>query len=330
MGHKDPAVAAPQTGCCPQSSSRGSLMPALDVPLDAPIVVSSLTKRYGTTVAVDDLSFAVPPGLVTGFLGPNGSGKTTTMRAILGLITPTRGHAEVLGSPYRQLVRPALRVGALIDGTESHPAMTGRRALRVRAAASGIDDGRVDEVLAMVGLMDAADRRVGGYSLGMRQRLGLAGALLGDPEVLVLDEPANGLDPDGVRWIREFLRHLAGEGRTVFVSSHMLAEVAKMADEVVVINKGRFVTHMPVAELTVDHHVLVRTPDQARLLALLEARGAEAAAQDGRLVVTGMSIEALGALAAAEQVVLHELRHGDSDLERAFFDLTAAPTEVIR
>ena len=292
--------------------------------LETPIVVSSLTKRYGPTVAVDDLSFTVSPGLVTGFLGPNGSGKTTTMRAILGLIAPTRGHTEVLGAPYRDLVLPARRVGALIDGTESHPAMTGRRALRVRTAASRIPDGRVEEVLDLVGLAGAADRRVGGYSLGMRQRLGLAGALLGDPEVLVLDEPANGLDPDGVRWIREFLRSLASEGRTVFVSSHMLAEVSRMADEVVVINDGRFVTHTPVADLTVGHDVLVRTPEEARLTALLRARGAVATPVDGRLSVSGLGIEEIGALAAREQVVLHELRGADSDLERAFFDLTAA------
>lgn len=297
---------------------------------DAPIVVSKLTKRYGPTVAVDDLSFEVPAGRVTGFLGPNGSGKTTTMRAVLGLITPTSGGTTVLGGPYRHLARPALRVGALIDGTESHPAMTGRRALRVRAAASGIDDARVDEVLAQVGLSAAADRRVGGYSLGMRQRLGLAGALLGEPEVLVLDEPANGLDPDGVRWIREFLRHLAGEGRTVFVSSHMLAEVAKLADEVVVINHGRFVTHVPVGDLTTGHHVLVRTPDQGRFVELVRARGGEATSVEGRLAVTGLGIEEIGQLAAAEQVVLHELRRGDSDLETAFFDLTAAPTEAAR
>jgi len=297
---------------------------------DAPIVVSSLTKRYGATVAVQDLSFEVPAGRVTGFLGPNGSGKTTTMRAVLGLITPTSGSTTVLGGAYRDLVRPALHVGALIDGTESHPAMTGRRALRVRAAASGIDDARVDELLGLVGLAGAADRRVGGYSLGMRQRLGLAGALLGDPDVLVLDEPANGLDPDGVRWIREFLRHLAGEGRTVFVSSHMLAEVARMADEVVVINHGRFVTHMPVADLTVGDHVLVRTPDAARLVELLRDRGADAVSQDGRLAVTGLGIEEIGRLAASEQVVLYELRPGDSDLESVFLDLTASGVEDVR
>ena len=298
------------------------------MPVDTPpIVVEDLTKRYGATTAVDHLSFAVPPGLVTGFLGPNGSGKTTTMRALLGLISPTGGTTRVFGVPYRELDRPALRVGALIDGTEAHPAMTGRRNLRVRAAAAGIPDDRVDEVLALVGLTDAADRRAGGYSLGMRQRLGLAGALLGDPEVLVLDEPGNGLDPDGVRWIREFLRYLADQGRTVFVSSHMLAEVSRMADEVVVINRGRFVTHAPVSELTVDHHVLVRTPDAPRLELALMAKGALVTDEDGVLSVTGMPIEEVGSLAAHEGVVLHELRTQDTDLESAFFDLMATSGE---
>jgi len=294
---------------------------------DPPIVVENLTKQYGATRAVDDLSFAVAPAMVTGFLGPNGSGKTTTMRAVLGLIAPTQGRTTVLGRPYRQLERPSLRVGALIDGTESHPAMTGRRSLRVRASASGIDDARVDEVLGLVGLSGAADRRVGDYSLGMRQRLGLAGALLGDPDVLVLDEPANGLDPDGVRWIREFLRYMADQGRTVFVSSHMLAEVSRMADEVVVINHGRFVTHAPVAELTVDHQVVVRSPDAGRFMPLLVGRGATVVDADGALAVAGLPIEEIGQLAAAEGVVLHELRSQDTDLEAAFFDLMAVSTE---
>jgi len=296
---------------------------------EAPIVVESLTKLYGATTAIEDLSFAVAPGLVTGFLGPNGAGKTTAMRAVLGLITPTSGRARVLGASYRDLRRPAQRVGALIDGTESHPAMTGRRALAVRAAAADIGDARIDEVLGLVGLSGAADRKVGGYSLGMRQRLGLAGDLLGDPDILVLDEPANGLDPDGVRWIREFLSDFADEGRTVFVSSHMLAEVSRMADEVVVINRGRFVTHAPVAHLTVDHHVLVRTPDQRRLTELLVERGAEVAQHDGHLSVAGLPIEEIGQLAATEQVVLHELRPQDSDLETAFFDLVADRTEDV-
>lgn len=302
------------------------------MPSDAgpPIVVEQLSKHYGATRAVDGLSFAVAPGLVTGFLGPNGSGKTTTMRAVLGLIAPTAGRTLVHGRPYRELQDPARHVGAQIDGTQSHPAMTGRRSLRVRAAASRIPDTRVDEVLEMVGLAHAADRRVGGYSLGMRQRLGLAGALLGDPEVLVLDEPGNGLDPDGVRWIREFLRYLADEGRTVFVSSHMLAEVARMADEVVVINEGRFVTHAPVADLTVDQHVLVRSPDGARLQQLLVDRGATVSDGDGRLAVAGLSIEEVGQLAADASVVLHELRLRDTDLESAFFDLMAAGGEADR
>jgi ABC-2 type transport system ATP-binding protein len=294
----------------------------------APILVEGLTKRYGATDAVHDLSFAVVPGRVTGFLGPNGSGKTTTMRAVLGLIAPTAGRALVHGRPYRALDDPVRQVGALIDGTQSHPAMTGRRGLQVRAAASGIADSRVDEVLDMVGLAGAADRRVGGYSLGMRQRLGLAGALLGDPGVLVLDEPANGLDPDGVRWIRELLRYLADQGRTVFVSSHMLAEVARMADEVVVIDRGRFVTHTPVTELTVDHHVLVRTPDAHRFEQVLAAHGATVADEDGALAVVGLSIEEVGRLASRGGVELHELRQRDTDLEAAFFDLVRTDTEA--
>ena len=295
-----------------------------------PIVVDRLTKRYGTTDAVRDLSFTVAPGRVTGFLGPNGSGKTTTMRAVLGLIAPTAGRTLVHGRPYRELEDPACRVGALLDGTQSHPAMTGRRSLRVRAAASGVSDGRVDEVLDLVGLAAAADRRVGGYSLGMRQRLGLAGALLGDPQVLVLDEPGNGLDPDGVRWIREFLRHLADEGRTVFVSSHMLAEVSRMADEVVVITEGRFVTHAPVGELTVDQHVLVRSPDANRFRDVLTERGATVSDAEGVLVVAGLPVEQVGWLASEAGVVLHELRVRDADLESVFFDLMATGVEDAR
>ncbi len=301
-------------------------MPGPDRPS---IVVEHLTKRYGDTVAVDDLSFAVPPGQVTGFLGPNGAGKTTTMRAVLGLIRPSHGTTTVLGRHYRDLARPARRVGALIDGTESHPGMTGRTALRIRATAAGLPARRVEEVLAMVGLQGAADRRVGGYSLGMRQRLGLAGALLGDPEVLVLDEPANGLDPEGVRWIRELLRYLAGEGRTVFVSSHLLAEVARTADEVVVINRGRLVTQAPVSQLTLGRRVIVASPDAPRFLPLLQERGATVAGDgDGRFVVTEMPIEDVGGLAAKEGIVLHELRSEESDLESVFLELTSAGADT--
>jgi ABC-2 type transport system ATP-binding protein len=291
----------------------------------ASIVIEGLTKRYGATVAVDDLSFRVRRGRVTGFLGPNGSGKTTTMRAILGLIEPTRGRALVLGKPYRRLDHPVRHFGALIDGTETHPGMTGRTALRVRAAASGVPDGRVVELLALVGLQAAADRRVGGYSLGMRQRLGLAGALLADPEILVLDEPANGLDPEGVRWIRTFLHRLADDGRTVFVSSHILAEVAKFADEVVVINRGRLVTQAPMAALTLDRRVVVRSPDAALLAHVLEHSGGSVSTlPDRRIVVSGLPVEEVGEIAAREGIALHELRGQESDFESVFLGLTGA------
>ena len=311
--------------------------PTVASDLDNPaIVVDHLTKRYGDTVAVDDLSFAVRPGIVTGFLGPNGAGKTTAMRAILGLITPTAGTATVLGRAYRDLDDPTRTVGALVDGAGHHPAMTGRRALRVQAAAAGLPDARVDEVLSLVDLTGAAGRRVGGYSLGMRQRLALAGALLGDPQVLVLDEPANGLDPEGVRWIRQLLSGLADEGRTVFVSSHILAEVSKVADEVVVIHRGRLVRQCRVAELTADDHVIVKTPEADRLTFAMTIEGGrvEPVAPELRdepvavLRVSGLSVEEVGRLAAEHQIVLHELRQERADLEAAFLGMTTEVSEV--
>jgi ABC-2 type transport system ATP-binding protein len=217
------------------------------------IAARGLTKRFGRVHAVDDLSFEVRPGRVTGFLGPNGAGKSTTMRMVLGLVRPTAGSAAVLGLPYASLERPATAVGAVLEVQSFHPQRTGRNHLRVLAAASGVPDTRVDEVLALVDLTDAADRRAGGYSLGMRQRLGLAGALLGDPRVLILDEPANGLDPQGIRWLREFLREFAANGNAVLVSSHLLSEMAQMADEVIVIDRGRLVRQGSLADLTAGH-----------------------------------------------------------------------------
>ena len=205
------------------------------------IDVTSLTKRFGETLAVDDLSFRVEPARVTGFLGPNGAGKTTTMRSVLGLVRPTSGSATVLGKQFRDLDEPARRCGAILEATAFHPGRSGRNHLLVLATAAGIPDARVDEVLQLVELTDAAKRRTGGYSLGMRQRLALAAALLGDPDVLVLDEPANGLDPAGVRWLRDMLRTLAERGRTILVSSHILSEVETIADEIVIIHRGRFV-----------------------------------------------------------------------------------------
>ena len=215
----------------------------------AAIEINGLSKRYGPTLAVDDLSFTVEHGRIVGFLGPNGAGKTTTLRALLGLITPTSGTATVQGARFAALKDPVRTVGAVLDGGMLHPGRSGRNHLRMLATGAGIPRTRVDEMLALVGLEAAADRRAGGYSLGMRQRLGLAGALLGDPRVLVLDEPANGLDPQGIRWLRDFLRSLAAEGRAVLVSSHVLAEVAQTAHEVVVIASGRSVAQAPLEEL---------------------------------------------------------------------------------
>src|SRR6266496_1597267 len=214
------------------------------------IEVEHLTKRYRNATAVDDLSFSVPRGRITGFLGPNGAGKTTTLRVLLGLALPTSGRATVAGRRYRDLSAPLRSVGAVLEASNYHPARSGRSHLRVLAAAAGISRARVDQVLAEVELSDAAKRRVGGYSLGMRQRLSVAGALLGEPELLVLDEPANGLDPEGIRWLRDFLRSFTSSGGTVFISSHVLAEVQQLADDVVIIHRGRLVAHETIEGLT--------------------------------------------------------------------------------
>ncbi|MBD8506725.1 ATP-binding cassette domain-containing protein [Hoyosella sp. G463] len=210
------------------------------------ITVTGLTKRFGDVVAVDDLTFSIGRGTVAGFLGANGAGKTTTLRALLGLITPTSGTTAINGTPYRELAAPSRTVGALLDSAGHHPGRTARDHLRGLAIATGVAPARVDDVLAEVGLSHAARRRVGGYSLGMRQRLGLAGALLGDPEILVLDEPANGLDPEGIAWLRSFVRDFADSGRTVLISSHVLTEVAQTVDQVVIIRQGRLVAHKPI------------------------------------------------------------------------------------
>jgi ABC-2 type transport system ATP-binding protein len=214
------------------------------------IEATHLTKRYGPKVAVDDVSFSVPPGVVTGFLGPNGAGKTTTLRMLLGLVTPDGGTATINGHPYRELPEPLHQVGAVLEAASFHPGRTARAHLRIQALAADVDPSRIEDVLDLVGLANAAGRRIGGFSLGMRQRLGLATALLADPEVLILDEPANGLDPEGIRWLRGLLREFAAEGGTAVVSSHMLAEVAQTIDSVVIINHGRLVAQGPVAEFT--------------------------------------------------------------------------------
>jgi ABC-2 type transport system ATP-binding protein len=293
----------------------------------APVVSArSLTKRFGKIVAVDDLSFDLEPGTVTGFLGPNGAGKTTTLRMLLDLAEPTAGSAAVFGGRYRQLAHPANRVGAVLEATDFHPGRSGRNHLRALAAVEGFPDSRIDEVLRLVELDKAADRRVKGYSLGMRQRLGLATALLGEPELLILDEPANGLDPEGVRWLRDFIRAFAAEGKTVFVSSHVLAEVAQTVDRVLIINRGRLVVEAPLGELTamVGGGVRVRSPQVGELRrALQEAGIATGDPLDHQLVVQDSTPERVGELAAANGIVLHELVRQDSSLEEIFLQLTA-------
>ena len=292
------------------------------------IEVESLTKRFRRVVAVDDLSFVASPGRVTGFLGPNGAGKTTTLRAIVGLVRPTGGHATVLGAPYRALDAPARRVGAVLETSSFHPGRSGRNHLRVVARAAGLPSSRVDEVLATVELDRDGRRRVRGYSLGMRQRLALAAALLGDPEVLVLDEPANGLDPAGIRWLRDLLRGCADEGRTVLVSSHVLAEVSQLADDAVIINRGRLITQAPVADVLAGGaaRTRVRTPDVAGLRSALAAAGLVAAERDdGTLAVEGEAAR-VGEVAAAQGIVLHELVAETATLEEAFLELVSGGT----
>ncbi len=293
------------------------------------IEVERLTKRFGSTLAVEDLSFSVAPGTITGFLGPNGAGKSTTLRSILGLVHPNAGTTAVLGKPYRELERPLERVGAVLETFDAHPGRSGRNHLRVLAAAAALPRSRVDEVLALVELTEAARRRVKGYSLGMRQRLGLAAALLGDPEVLVLDEPSNGLDPQGIRWLRDLLRSFARDGRTVLVSSHVLAEVAQTVDEVVIIHRGRLVRHATMAEVEAmaAGSARVRSPEAERLASLLTQAGLDARSLgDGALAVTATP-EQVGELAAAHGIVLHELTVERATLEEVFLELTGAEGE---
>ena len=290
------------------------------------IEVERLTKRFGSTLAVDDLSFTVHPGKVTGFLGPNGAGKSTTLRAILGLVRPNSGRTTVLGRPYADLDRPGKQVGAVLEAFDAHPGRSGRNHLRVLATAARLPRSRVDEVLGLVELTDAARRRTKGYSLGMRQRLGLAAALLGDPEVFVLDEPANGLDPQGIRWLRDFLRSLASEGRTILISSHVLAEVAQTVDEVVIIHRGKLIRHAAMGEVEAmaAGATTVRSPESDRLASLLiQAELDVRPLGDGRLAVTAPP-ERVGEIAAANGVVLHELSTERATLEDIFLQLTAS------
>jgi len=293
------------------------------------IEVEHLTKRYRSAVAVDDLSFSVPRGRITGFLGPNGAGKTTTLRVLLGLALPTTGRATLAGRRYRELDAPLRTVGAVLEASNYHPARSGRNHLRVLAAAAGISRQRVDRVLADVELTGAAKRRVGGYSLGMRQRLSVAAALLGEPELLVLDEPANGLDPEGIRWLRNFLRSFAEGGGTVFVSSHVLAEVSQLADEVVIIHRGKLVAHQSVAELTLQAAgaTRVRSPRAEELLARLRAAGIEAEPTPAGPLAVHAPPERVGDLAAEAGIPLHELVAEAGSLEEAFLELTAEPRQ---
>ncbi|MEA2365564.1 MAG: type transport system ATP-binding protein [Thermoleophilaceae bacterium] len=290
--------------------------------------VSDLTKRYGSNLAVDGLSFRAEPGRVLGFLGPNGAGKTTTLRMLLGLTLPTSGSTAVDGRPYRQLSDPITVVGAVLEGPQFHPGRTGRNHLRVLATAAGLPRTRVEEVLRLVELDGAGDKRLKAYSLGMRQRLSLAGALLGDPRALVLDEPANGLDPQGIRWLRDFLRAQAADGRTVLVSSHVLAEMAQTVDEVLVISRGRLVAQGSLDELThgASAPVWVRSPEAGRLRAALEAREGVTveAGETGNdwLAVRGGSLEDVGTAAAENGIAVYELYRPRQSLESVFLELT--------
>jgi ABC-2 type transport system ATP-binding protein len=270
-------------------------------------------------------------GTITGFLGPNGAGKTTTLRMVLGLAAPTSGRALVFDTPYAQLARPALRIGAVLEATDFHPGRTGRDHLRMLARSVGVPDSRADEVLRLVELTGAARRRVKGYSLGMRQRLGLAAALLGDPELLILDEPANGLDPEGVRWLRDFLRDLAAKGRTVVVSSHVLAEVAQTVDQVLIISRGRLVVESPLAELTAraGGAVRVRSADPEQLAVALRGENLQVTAgTDHTLLVNGALSDQVGEIAFAAGIPVHELMTAGGSLEDIFLQLTAETTEA--
>ena len=299
------------------------------------IVVDNLTKRFGAKVAVDSLGFTVRPGVVTGFLGPNGSGKSTTMRCMLGLDRADSGTTLFDGRPFVSFPRPLHEVGVLLDAAYVHPGRSGRNHLRWIAASNGIARSRVDEVLELVGLASVGGSRVRTYSLGMKQRLGLAAVLLGDPHTVILDEPANGLDPEGIRWIRDVLTHLAAQGRSVLVSSHQLSEISLMADDLVVIGQGRLIEQGTVDEFIArhaDHWVRVRTPDATRLAELLTTSGGTltpgALGDDASVLhVNGLTSEQVGELAAANAVVLHELSPQTGSLEDAFLRATSGTVE---
>ncbi|MEV0645000.1 ATP-binding cassette domain-containing protein [Phytomonospora sp. NPDC050363] len=293
------------------------------------IEVHELTKRYGRTVAVDGLSFQVRPGLVTGFLGPNGAGKSTTMRMILALDAPDSGSTLVDGRPYASIKRPMHVVGALLDASSVHPGRSALNHLRALARTNGIGTSAVVAAIERVGLAGVARKKVGGFSLGMKQRLGIAAALLGDPSVLMFDEPVNGLDPEGVRWIRELMRGLAAEGRTVLVSSHLMSEMQLTADRLVIIGRGKLIEDATVGELTdrFQRGVFVRSPRLDDLSAVLTAAGAEVAAEKGGLSVHGLAVPAIGDLAAGKGIALHEVTPRGASLEEAYMQLTAESVE---
>jgi ABC-2 type transport system ATP-binding protein len=295
------------------------------------IEIVGLTKAYRSRIAVDDLTVTVEPGRVTGFLGPNGSGKTTTMRCILGLTRPTAGTATVLGRPYRSAARPMQRVGALIDPRAWHPGRTAFAHLRVLAQSNDLPKRRVDEVIDLVGLGSVADDRVRGFSLGMAQRLGIAAALLGDPDVLVLDEPVNGLDPEGIRWVRELLRDLADEGRTVLVSSHLMSEMQETADHLVVLGQGRLLADCPIGDLLGRHAaVRVRSPQASLLARALERAGAMAEFEDDTaLWVEGLDVSEVGDVAYLSGLRVHELTEVTASLEDAYLALTEDEAEYV-
>jgi ABC-2 type transport system ATP-binding protein len=294
------------------------------------IEAEGLTKRYGRTLAVDDLSFSVRPGRVTGFLGPNGAGKSTTMRMILGLDAPDGGRVTVDGASYKSLKQPLREVGALLDAKWVHPNRSARAHLMWMARSNRLPAKRVDEVLELVGLGGVASRRAGGFSLGMSQRLGIAGALLGDPKVLLFDEPVNGLDPEGILWIRRFMQELASQGRTVFVSSHLLSEMAVTAEDLVVIGRGRLISQGSTAEFIQqagEAAVRVRSPQLDTLRLALLDKGFEPEVTDGQLMVAGVTTDQVGDIAAANNVVLHELSAQAGSLEQAFMRMTGDSVE---
>jgi ABC-2 type transport system ATP-binding protein len=292
--------------------------------------IDHLTKRYGETLAVNDLDFEVQPGVVTGFLGPNGSGKSTTMRVIIGLDCPTSGRATINGKKYDELKAPLREVGALLDAKALDPSRSARNHLRALALSNRIPFKRVDEVLEFVGVSSVANKKVGGFSLGMSQRLGIAGALLGDPGILLFDEPVNGLDPEGIRWIRDFFRSLAKEGRTVFVSSHLMSEMAVSADQIIVIGRGKFITSGTVDDLTASAtgNVLVRCADPARLTqVLVQEHATVEGMNDNALSVTGLTSDEVGEAAFHAGIAVHELTPQRASLEDVFMSLTADSLE---